>query len=57
MGRNGNNNNNNHKTKSTLPFKGGKDNCPGNFSPVTEGYILYQVKYRICRPRSSETAK
>lgn len=34
MGRNGNNNNN---TQIMLIFKEGKDNCPGNFSPVTEG--------------------
>jgi len=54
MGRNGNNNN---KAKLTLIFKGRKDNCAGNFFPVTEGYILYHVKYQICRLRSSEIAK
>lgn len=35
MGRNGNNHI--HKTKLMLIFKGEKDNCPSNFSPVTEG--------------------
>lgn len=51
MGRNGNNKNS--ETKLMLNFKGGKGNCLGNFFLVTEGYILYHVKYQIDRPRSS----
>lgn len=44
-------NNDNKKTKLMLIFKGEKDNRPGNFSPVTEGYILCHVQHR---PRSSD---
>lgn len=37
-------NNDNKKTKLKLIFKGEKDNCPGNFSPVNEGYILCHIQ-------------